>query len=351
MEGQVEMLIKRGDTGNAVAIVQHALNGVTAFTPKLNPDGIFGPVTEQRVRQHQSQKGLAADGIVGPITLDSLFEIVRMKGSATFTRISRVGVGAAVGPRPLALRSAPPLPNLMSPSMAEVIRQQQAFWQWFAQPVPKPALPIQAVIVPVPGPFGPVFLPVAHQQFDVPGPPLRTAAKVQFQSAPEGGAFTLSVKGEASADVAKMKFKEAGYSIGLDWAVLKGRAAEISLGATVQRGNDGQLAVEAEASITGGSGLTLKGKLGELGVIKFLPYLATAISSELSIQASAGAKAAVEMNISPGGGVKVVFTGKAGPKAIFGPVTTLDGREHHQLSALPFAGSLSLSFEGEFDFP
>jgi peptidoglycan hydrolase-like protein with peptidoglycan-binding domain len=344
------MLIRRGDTGNAVAIVQHALNGVTAFTPKLKPDGIFGPVTEQRVRQHQTQEKLVSDGIVGPVTLDTLFEIVTMKASARFTRNTRVAVGARQGPRPMAFGSPPPQPNLMSPSLAEMVRQQQAFWHWFSHSVPKPELPIQAVIVPVPGPFGPVFLPVAHQQFDVPGPPARTA-KVQYRAAPEGGAFTLSIKGEASADIAKMKFKEAGYALGLDWAVLKGRAAEISLGGSVQRANDGQLVVEAEASITGGSGLTLKGKLGELGVAKFLPYLATAISSELSIQASGGAKAAVEINLSPGGGTKVVLTGKAGPKAIFGPVPTPDGREHHQFSALPFCGSLSLSLEGEFDFP
>jgi peptidoglycan hydrolase-like protein with peptidoglycan-binding domain len=343
------MLIRRGDSGNAVAIVQHALNGVTSLAPKLTPDGIFGPVTEQRVRQHQSQQKLSSDGIVGPDTLDTLFEVVAMTARARFSRIARVGVGVNVAPRLPSFGPAPQ-PNLLSPSVAEMIRQQQLFWQWFAQPAPKPALPVQAVIVPVPGPFGPVFLPVAHQQFEVAGPPARTAS-VKFRSAAEGGAFTLSIKREATADIAKLKFKEANYSIGLDWAVFKGRAAELTVGGTVQRASDGQLAVEAEASITGGSGLTVKGKLGELGVIKFLPYLATAISSELSIQASAGAKGAVEINLSPGGGTKVILTGKAGPKGMFGPVPGADGREHHQFSGLPFAGSLSLSFEGEFDFP
>jgi hypothetical protein len=70
-----------------------------------------------------------------------------------------------------------------------------------------------------------VFLPGAHQQFDVPGPPARQA-RIQFRSAREGGAFTLSIKGEATADLAKTKFKESGYSFGIDWAVFKGRAAE-----------------------------------------------------------------------------------------------------------------------------
>ena len=155
------MLIKRGDSGNAVAIVQHALNGVTSFTPKLKPDGIFGPVTEERTKQHQSQQGLVADGLVGPKTLDSLFEIVRLRSRATFKRTTRVGTTTGFFPIPTPRSSSPPPPpNLMSPAMAEFIRQQQAFWHWFTQPVPKPALPIQAVIVPVPGPFGPVFLPV-----------------------------------------------------------------------------------------------------------------------------------------------------------------------------------------------
>jgi peptidoglycan hydrolase-like protein with peptidoglycan-binding domain len=347
------MIIRRGDSGNGVAIVQHALNHVTRLIPKLKPDGIFGPVTEQRVIQHQTQQNLRPDGIVGPVTLDSLFEIVKMQGTATFRRVrtaSRPAVGVAS--RPFGLRNLPPPPpNLMTPAMAEMIRQQQAFWQWFTQPVPKPALPIQAVIVPVPGPFGPVFLPVAHQQIDAIGPPMQRRAKVQFASSAEGGAFTLSIKGEATADVAKMKFKDANYSLGLDWAVFKGRAAEFTVGSTVQRGNDGQLEVEAEASITGGSGLTLKTKLGQLGVVKLLPYLAAAVSSEMSLQASTGGKAAVEINLSPGGGTKVVLTGKAGPKAIFGPVTLPDGREHHQFTLLPFAAAVSLALEGEFDFP
>jgi peptidoglycan hydrolase-like protein with peptidoglycan-binding domain len=347
------MMIRRGDSGNGVAIVQHALNSVTGFVPRLKPDGVFGPVTEQRVIQHQTQQKLRADGIVGPVTLDSLFEIVKMQATATFRRVRNASrTAASPTPRPFGLRNLPPPPpNLMPPAMAEVIRQQQAFLQWFTQPAPKPALPIQAVIVPVPGPFGPVFLPVAHQQIDTFGPPSQRKAKVQFASTAEGGAFTLSIKGEATADVAKMKFKDAGYSLGLDWAVFKGRAAELTVGSTVQRGSDGQLEVEAEASITGGSGLTLKAKLGQLGVLKFLPYLATAVSSEMSLQASAGGKAAVEIHLSPGGGTKVVLTGKAGPKAIFGAVPMPDGREHHQFTLLPFAAAVSLALEGEFDFP
>lgn len=344
------MLVRRGDRGNAVALVQHALNAATTFPPKLTADGIFGPITEQRVRQHQSRKMLKADGIVGPVTLDTLFELVQMRGTATFTRRRTTEQATRFGVTPrLSLNNSPPPPNLLSPSMAEFIRHQQAFWNWFAAPTPKPALPIQAVVVPMPGPFGPVFLPVAHQQIIVPGPPTRTTAQVQFKSPAEGGAFTLSIQGSASADVAKMKFKEAGYSFGLDWAVFKGRAAEITVGASVERGSDGVLEVTAEASITGGSGLTLKGKLGELGLIKFLPYLATALTSEGSIQASGGLKGAIELNLSRGGGVKVVLTGKAGPKGILGAVPTPDGREHHQFTGLPFAAAASLALEGEFD--
>ncbi len=50
------MIIKSGDFGNGVAIVQFALNNITSFVPKLKTDGVFGVNTEGRVRQHQSQK-------------------------------------------------------------------------------------------------------------------------------------------------------------------------------------------------------------------------------------------------------------------------------------------------------
>lgn len=53
-------LYRRGSKGEIVRQIQIAL--------KQFPDGIFGIMTEEAVREFQRSKGLAADGIVGPAT-------------------------------------------------------------------------------------------------------------------------------------------------------------------------------------------------------------------------------------------------------------------------------------------
>lgn len=52
--------LKRGSKGKEVAQLQQAL--------KLYADGIFGPLTEEAVKEFQRKYGLVADGIVGPNT-------------------------------------------------------------------------------------------------------------------------------------------------------------------------------------------------------------------------------------------------------------------------------------------
>jgi Transglycosylase-like domain/Putative peptidoglycan binding domain len=59
-----EVVVKRGDRGDAVRKVQTAV-GVTA-------DGVFGPMTERAVKRFQRRKGLLVDGIVGPQTRSAL---------------------------------------------------------------------------------------------------------------------------------------------------------------------------------------------------------------------------------------------------------------------------------------
>jgi N-acetyl-anhydromuramyl-L-alanine amidase AmpD len=51
------MILKLGSKGPKVAEVQSKLG--------LNPDGVFGPKTQEAVKKFQQQKGLTADGIVG----------------------------------------------------------------------------------------------------------------------------------------------------------------------------------------------------------------------------------------------------------------------------------------------
>lgn len=56
--------IRKGSRGASVASLQRRLS--------LIPDGIFGPITEEAVRDFQKSHGLAVDGIVGPKTWAAL---------------------------------------------------------------------------------------------------------------------------------------------------------------------------------------------------------------------------------------------------------------------------------------
>lgn len=56
--------IRKGSRGGEVATLQHALN--------LIADGIFGPITDEAVRDFQRTHNLAVDGIVGPKTWAAL---------------------------------------------------------------------------------------------------------------------------------------------------------------------------------------------------------------------------------------------------------------------------------------
>lgn len=71
--------IRRGSTGTGVTLLQSILHKL-AKTPPENPswdpgpiDGIFGPMTENAVRNYQNDLGLTVDGIVGPLTWRSLW--------------------------------------------------------------------------------------------------------------------------------------------------------------------------------------------------------------------------------------------------------------------------------------
>ena len=61
-------VLRRGDTGNYVQALQY----YNEFIPFIQIDGIFGPATEDAVKQFQSLYGLTADGIVGRQTWNKL---------------------------------------------------------------------------------------------------------------------------------------------------------------------------------------------------------------------------------------------------------------------------------------
>ena len=69
-------VLREGDTGNEVRILQYMLALLAEFEDALLPiavDSEFGPRTAQAVRQYQSLTGLVPDGIVGEATWNSLY--------------------------------------------------------------------------------------------------------------------------------------------------------------------------------------------------------------------------------------------------------------------------------------
>ena len=65
--------LKKGMSGMDVARCQNLLNRELAFSPPpLWVDGIFGTVTDRRVREFQGKRWLTVDGIVGPQTWSAL---------------------------------------------------------------------------------------------------------------------------------------------------------------------------------------------------------------------------------------------------------------------------------------
>jgi peptidoglycan hydrolase-like protein with peptidoglycan-binding domain len=59
--------IRLGDTGDDVKRLQRVFARTKALGPD-SVDGVFGPQTEQAVKDFQQSEGLVADGIVGPTT-------------------------------------------------------------------------------------------------------------------------------------------------------------------------------------------------------------------------------------------------------------------------------------------
>ena len=59
--------IKLGDAGDDVKRLQRVFAREKALLPD-DVDGVFGPKTEQAVKDFQQSEGLVVDGVVGPIT-------------------------------------------------------------------------------------------------------------------------------------------------------------------------------------------------------------------------------------------------------------------------------------------
>lgn len=73
------MIYKIGSRGEMVGQIQKALH--------LVQDNIFGPITDEAVKDFQKSKGLKVDGIVGPATLALLIPCRFKKSKRTITEI------------------------------------------------------------------------------------------------------------------------------------------------------------------------------------------------------------------------------------------------------------------------
>ena len=63
--------VRKGAEGNITYLIQAML---VCHSFNINADGIFGPATENAVKEFQSRNGLSADGIVGKNTFNKLFK-------------------------------------------------------------------------------------------------------------------------------------------------------------------------------------------------------------------------------------------------------------------------------------
>ena len=82
------MLLKKGSKGDNVKLLQGKLG--------LDPDGSFGPETETKVKEWQTNNGLTPDGVVGYPTWNKLFNVsskfnlVALKGHVPDSVISQI---------------------------------------------------------------------------------------------------------------------------------------------------------------------------------------------------------------------------------------------------------------------
>ncbi|WP_085506519.1 C40 family peptidase [Thalassobacillus devorans] len=93
-ETQVETsYIDNGDTGQEVEALQADLEALGYYT--YNLDGIFGPITEDAVKDFQADQGLAVDGIAGPDTMAAIDGTANVESEETEAQEETVSLNDA----------------------------------------------------------------------------------------------------------------------------------------------------------------------------------------------------------------------------------------------------------------
>jgi peptidoglycan hydrolase-like protein with peptidoglycan-binding domain len=72
----MQPLLRYGSVGPYVAWLQQALNLGDSDQPELDEDGIFGSLTQNRVKEFQGDNSLSQDGVVGPNTYDAMSDLI-----------------------------------------------------------------------------------------------------------------------------------------------------------------------------------------------------------------------------------------------------------------------------------
>ena len=141
-------LLRMGDSGDDVAMVQTALNHHIRRLKTLDSDGKFGLKTDARVREFQSSNQLQVDGVVGPNTLNKLVE------ESTYEfRLAVVGFVEQYRSNSHRFGDGPPRPWLGPPLMPLPIPG--------LSPLPAPGLPGQQNPPPIlPRLLPPSFTPI-----------------------------------------------------------------------------------------------------------------------------------------------------------------------------------------------
>jgi hypothetical protein len=335
------MLLRRGNMGNGVAAVQFALNSLTAFMPKLKTDGVFGPKTDERVRQHQSAQRLKPDGVVGRVTIGTLFEAVALTGTTKITHLNdSVGRGTAFAASLAPTLRPPNLGPMPSPELAAWARAHEAFRQWWIHPPPKPTL-----INPT---FGPIPLPKPPLNIFAPPEPAQTANFHIKHEPEEGGNVTLHFQQETTHSSINRIPKEQVFRIAVEWLVLKGRGADLALQPSINKKNANRdWFAEVEFSITSARELALQLESG-IFELKMAGHFAAAISSELSAELFLGPKLDAEIAlIGPGGlsgtsALKIFATAQGGLRLGYGPEKLPSGREVTHIETPSFVGSTTV---------
>jgi hypothetical protein len=166
-------MLRIGSVGDAVKLLQGALNLAPTLQPRLAEDGQFGPRTNGRVREFQGQKKLAPDGVVGPFTWAQLEPMLRQ----LMALIDRYALPAHEEEK-------------LRQRIVDVARSSFELWGWGARGTPKPD-GTSGRIAAAFG-HGPSIAGVRARQG---GPALATI----FNLAGVGGANCLAIRSEAEA--------------------------------------------------------------------------------------------------------------------------------------------------------